>query len=155
MDKSIEATTIYEVLGRLQKDIGALKKTETNPFFKSKYLDINSLLETLRPHLEKHGLVIAQPIVMGSSGQPVLRTILVLTSKGETIDSLVPLPVNEDPQKMGSTITYYRRYALQSMLGLYAEDDDGNHAAGKQTNQEVQGYDLTAIHAAENDPFLN
>ena len=41
------------------------------------------------------------------------------------------LPVNTDPQKMGSTITYFRRYALVSYFEIQAEDDDGNHGASK------------------------
>lgn len=111
---------------KIQNEIGVLVKTETNPFFKSKYMDINGLLEQLLPLLEKHKLTVMQPL--GEvSGRPALETRI---SDGDKtlLFSIVPLPDIQDPQKMGSAITYYRRYALQSLFLLRAEDDDGNIA---------------------------
>ena len=111
---------------KIQSEIGVLVKTETNPFFKSKYMDINGLLEQLLPLLEKHKLTVMQPL--GEvSGRPALETRI---SDGDKtlLFSIVPLPDIQDPQKMGSAITYYRRYALQSLFLLRAEDDDGNIA---------------------------
>ena len=121
---------------KIQSEIGVLAKTETNPFFKSKYFDVNSLIAQLLPLLEKHGLTVIQPLTfiscwepgVGSRGvHPALKT-MVFDGDKKVIDEAIPLPDIQDPQKMGSAITYYRRYALQSLFLLQAEDDDGEKA---------------------------
>lgn len=115
-----------EKILNIQKKIGVLVKTETNPFYHSKYLDINGLLEQLLPLLAEEGLTVIQPLttVADKAG---LATIIMDGDK-EVCHSIVPLPDIQDPQKMGSAITYYRRYALQSLFLLRAEDDDANNA---------------------------
>lgn len=117
----------------LQKAIGAIAKDSKNPFFKSNYFDINKLIQEVKPELNKLGLVLLQPL-SHIEGHSAIKTLLIDTEGGETIEDITPLPTNTDPQKMGSAITYYRRYALQSLLFLQAEDDDGNKASGKSTN---------------------
>lgn len=114
---------------KIQSEIGVLSKTETNPFFKSKYLDINGLLEQLLPLLEKYKLCVVQPLTYCGE-KPALCTHIYDVEKDENIlRDYIPLPDLQDPQKMGSAITYYRRYALQSLFLLRAEDDDANHAS--------------------------
>jgi hypothetical protein len=116
---------------KAQQEIGAIKKESNNPFFKSKYFDINAILAEVKPILNKHGLVVVQPIVI-MEGKNALRTAIADTeSEGLIVESLCFLPEGLDPQKTGSAITYFRRYALQSLLALEAEDDDGNVASGK------------------------
>lgn len=123
----------------VQKEVGAIKKDSDNPYFKSKYADINSFIEVVKPILSKHGIVLLQPLtalqtVLNQEGHgwvPALKTILIDAESGERIEEATVLPTNNDPQKMGSIITYFRRYALQSMLFLQAEDDDANVASGK------------------------
>lgn len=122
-----------EKILNIQKKIGVLVKTETNPFFKSKYLDINGLLEQLLPLLIEEGLVVTQPLEV-KDGKNVLTTKIWAQNHGNIIyqqaiiESSILLPDIQDPQKMGSAITYYRRYALQSLFLLRAEDDDANNA---------------------------
>lgn len=112
---------------KIQTEIGVLSKTETNPFYKSKYMDINGLLAHLVPLLAKHKLTVIQPLT-NIDGRPAIFTI-VLDEDKEILRESMPLPDLQDPQKVGSAITYYRRYALQSLFLLQAEDDDGNHAS--------------------------
>jgi len=112
----------------IQKEIGAIAKDSTNPFYKSRYFDINSLLAQVKPILNKHGIVVLQGLT-ALEGKIGLNTALLDSSTGEKIEFTCPLPENPDPQKMGSIITYFRRYALQSLLALEAEDDDGNSGA--------------------------
>lgn len=120
---------------KIQSEIGALVKTETNPFFKSKYLDINGLLEQLLPLLEKHKILVTQPLSFVGE-RPALRTVVYDIEKNQDLFAgEIPLPDLQDPQKMGSAITYYRRYALQSLFLLRAEDDDANHASKKHDNK--------------------
>jgi hypothetical protein len=122
---------------KIQSEIGVLAKTETNPFFKSKYFDINSLIAQLLPLLEKYNLTVIQPLCCDNNGRPAIETIVYdnenqpisTQRKEELIRSYITLPDLQDPQKMGSAITYYRRYALQSLFLLQAEDDDANIAS--------------------------
>lgn len=128
---------------KLQTEIGVLSKTETNPFFKSKYFDINGLLAQLQPLLEKYKLCVIQPLTYCGE-RPALLTYVWDVEKGEKLLSdYVPLPDLQDPQKMGSAITYYRRYALQSLFLLQAEDDDANNASKPQPYQKKKKEDLT------------
>jgi hypothetical protein len=122
---------LYTKLNEVKKEIGAISKDSTNPFFKSKYFDINSLLKHVEPLLQKNGLLLLQPIVKGE----VFSEIVDIES-GESVTSSIPLPQMDDPQKLGSAITYYRRYTLQSLLGLQAEDDDANSASQATKSQK-------------------
>lgn len=114
-----------------QKKVGAISKDSINPFFKSNYFDINKLIEVIKPVLNELSLVLVQPLVTGEvNGKLAIKTIIIdAETNKELISGVAVLPENPDPQKMGSIITYYRRYAIQSLLFLQAEDDDGNSAA--------------------------
>jgi hypothetical protein len=114
--------SIYKKLLEVQKEVGAISKDSKNPFFKSKYFDINQLIEHVQPVLNKHGLVLTQPIIDGQ----VFSFISDVENGLEKVSSGLRLPELNDPQKLGSCITYYRRYTLASLLGLQAEDNDGN-----------------------------
>ena len=122
-------TSLYGKLFKAQKQIKAISKDSTNPFFKSKYFDINKLVEEIKPILDEVGLLILQPLTNMEDGSLAISTIIIDPETGEEIFSKVPVPQNDNPQKMGSIITYYRRYCLQSLLFLQAEDDDANLAS--------------------------
>ena len=127
----MKENTFYENLFAAKQEIGKISKDSTNPFFKSKYFDINSLLEHVELILWKHGLFIVQPI------EEDIVTTKIMDENGFGIASGMRLPALSDPQKMGSAITYYRRYTLQSLLALQAEDDDGNKAT-KQVKKDAR-----------------
>ena len=118
-------TNIYSKLYDLQNELGAISKDATNPFYKSKYFDINSLIGQLKPLLQKHNLVLIQPITDNQ-----VRSVIV-DLDGGSVESSIELPNDLDAQKLGSAITYFRRYTLQSLLALQAIDDDGNLAIKK------------------------
>ena len=122
---------INEKLFNLQQEIGAVSKDASNPFYKSRYFDINSLIKQLQPLLKKHRLLLLQPI----EEDMVVSKLICVDGTGATISGL-KLPVIADPQKLGSCITYYRRYTLSSLLGLQAEDDDANAASGVTEEQK-------------------
>jgi len=107
-----------------KSEMGKISKDSTNPFFKSKYFDINSLLEHVEPILNKHRILLLQPIVDNA-----LVTMFCDVDTDDKIESIMLLPTLNDPQKLGSAITYFRRYAIQSFLCLQAEDDDANRAS--------------------------
>lgn len=123
--------SLSQKLFNLQQEIGAISKDANNPFYKSKYFDINSLIKQLQPLLKEHRLLLTQPIL----GNLVETKITCIDSETSVISTL-ELPQISDPQKLGSCITYYRRYTLASLLGLQAEDDDGNAASGKTSKDE-------------------
>lgn len=123
---------IYAKLLKFQQEVEAIKKDNTNGHFKSKYFDINGLLEEVLPKLNKHGLVLVQRITATELGM-LLFTDVVDAESGEMITSSMKLPEVGKPQEYGSAITYFRRYSLQALLGLMAEDDDGNTASGRST----------------------
>lgn len=119
--------SILKKLFEAKKEIGAITKDAKNPFFKSNYFDINSLLREIEPILEKNELILLQPIEDGK-----VKTIIFSIDEDGSKDNVfseMQLPNIQDPQKLGSAITYYRRYTLQSLLGLQSEDDDGNKAS--------------------------
>ena len=120
-------------LFEIQKEIGAIVKDSTNPYYNSKYFDINKLLDTVKPMLNEHGILLMQPLNT-ENGKTVLMTQLTDTESNEIISTSAILPENPDPQKMGSIITYYRRYSLQSLLALQATDDDAEIAAHGNPN---------------------
>ena len=116
---------INQKLFELQNEIGTISKDTTNPFYKSKYFDINSLIKQLQPLLKKYRLLLQQPI----EENMVVIKLICLDGGGSSL-SYLKLPEINDPQKIGSCITYYRRYTLASLLGLQAVDDDANLASG-------------------------
>lgn len=136
-------TNIYHKLYKLQSEIGTISKDVRNPFYKSKYFDINSLIGQLHPLLEKHKLVLIQPITDNQ-----VRSVIV-DLDGGSVESSMQLPNIQDPQKIGSAITYYRRYTLTSLLGLQAEDDDANSTVGYKYQPKKTNYNQS------NNPLNN
>ena len=122
---------IYFKLHLAKQEIGKVTKGSNNPFFKSKYADLNAILEATEPILLKYGLILLQPIFCGS----VVTQIIDIES-GVIIESSLKLPDITDPQKLIASITYYRRGTLQSLLSMQAVDDDGNEAAKTVSNQK-------------------
>lgn len=120
---------------KAQAEMGNATKDSNNPFFKSKYADLNAVREACLPALNKHGISVLQPIVQ-VEGKNFVKTIL-LHESGETIESFTEIlfAKQNDPQAQGSGITYARRYGLQSLVNIGAEDDDGNKAAEQPKNK--------------------
>lgn len=125
-------SNIYIKLFAVQKEVGKMTKDKTAKAgsFNYQYFDINQIIEHLLPILQKNGLLLLQPIEDNR-----VKTLLIDVESGKEIASSIDLPNITDPQKLGSAITYYRRYTLQSLLGLQAEDDDGNKAVKAQETQ--------------------
>lgn len=130
----MENKQIASALLKAQMKMGNAKKDSTNPFFRSKYADLNAVREACIPFLNENGIVVLQPIVH-IDGKNFVKTLL-LHESGESIESLTEIIYNKvnDAQAQGSGITYARRYGLQSLVNIGADDDDGNKASNtKQT----------------------
>jgi len=128
---------IAKALIEAQKEMGNAKKDSVNPFFKSKYADLNSVREACIPALNAHGIAVLQPTVH-IDGKNFVRTVL-LHESGESFESLTEIIYNKqnDAQAQGSGISYARRYGLQSLVNVGAEDDDGNKAVEQPKKKEV------------------
>jgi hypothetical protein len=136
----MEGETLRELakaLAKAQSEIKAAKMDSTNPFFKSKNADLSSVWESCRGPLTKNGLSIIQR-PDATDGNTISLTTIILHESGEFISgTLVMKPVKNDPQGLGSCLTYARRYALASMVGICSEeDDDGNRASTANQAQE-------------------
>ena len=135
--------TLFDRLLSAQAKIGKITKDKTNPYFKSKYMDINTLLEIVKPILYAEEILVLQPL-SNVDGRPAITTIL--RHHDEEIRETFTLPDLDIAQKMGGAITYARRYALTAMLCIEADDDDGNVASspnrnGKKAIKTVQDPD--------------
>ena len=123
-------TPVYDALAKVQEDVPDLVKDGTNPHFGSKFISLPTLLDQVLPVFRKHDLMLLQPPT-NIGGTPALTTLIVSTKTGATLSFTTPLIMAKaDAQGHGGAITYMRRYALMSLLGLVAdEDDDGNSAS--------------------------
>lgn len=149
-------TKLAIALVKAQAEMPAAKFNATNPFFKSKYADLGSVIETARPVLAKHGLAILQPVVSSGNGRIGIRT-LVIHESGEFISSDVYIPVLDEKgkslvQSAGSIISYLRRYSLSSMLGIYADEDtdaNGGEKEEKSSDKKKDDSDVVFGDAEE------
>ena len=139
MNKSESITNLAKALNSFQSKITAVKKDAINPFYKSKYATLDTIWESIRKPLSENGLSVTQTmgILQGTPIMALLETTLYHTS-GEWISGTQLVnPIKDDPQSLGSAISYARRYSLSAILGIVAdEDDDGNIATKPKAKEE-------------------
>lgn len=128
--------SLAEALLAVQKSVPKIQKDKVNPAFKgSRYASTDSILADVLPILNENGLVLTQiPTSLGyDSPVPALRTRITFAASDEFIEDVGLLMLDkQNAQGLGGAITYMRRYAVTSMLGLVTEvDDDGNSASTK------------------------
>lgn len=132
MTHSDTLNELATALAKAQGEIEGATKDKTNPHFKSAYADLASVWDACRKALTKNGLAILQPV--SAVGPEVTVTTLLTHSSGQWLSGELTMTATQNtPQGIGSCITYARRYALASMVGVAPEDDDGN-AASQKTN---------------------
>lgn len=143
---------------RAQAEIKRAKKDSENPFYKSQYADLSSVMDACMVPLNKHGLFVMQPPALNRAGEPVLITRLMHES-GQWLQGVIKLgaakpaaEVDEGPkipgtdkkkdsntvQKTVAEITYLRRACLSALVGVAADDDDGNEAEGAPQQRAPQ-----------------
>lgn len=137
MQKSESIKNLAESLVKFQAVMTPVKKEAENPFFKSKYADLASMIEAIRKPLSDNGLSFSQ----FPSGENGLTTILMHSSGEYILEEFKVTPVDAKPQSLGSAITYARRYSLGAILGIATEeDDDGAAASGTTIATEARRY---------------
>lgn len=136
---------LTEALAKANLSFEAIKKETENPYFKSQYADLSTLIAATRGALSKNGLVVIQT-PRTKEGLVFVTTALLHTSNEWISEDLELRPAKSDPQGCGSAMTYARRYAYQSILNIAGEvDDDGNAASGKT----AKGSSKPSIDEAE------
>lgn len=146
MEKSETIGKLTLALSKVQSKLRPAKENSKNPFFKSSYADLGSVWDSVRQLLADNELSIIQmPTDVGG-----LTTILSHSS-GEFISSTMYIPSKEDAHGVGSAISYARRYALASFVGVVTGDDDGNGAVEKPT---IRGKQSVAT-ISKSKPKLN
>lgn len=130
MEEITQEKKLLAKLQQIQEEFTFVKKNKQNSHFKNTYVDINTLLQEIRPILKKHNILLIQPLIFKDS-KSLLRTILTDMDTGEEYISEIVIPELSDPQKIGSAITYYRRYSIITIFLLETLDDDGEAANGR------------------------
>lgn len=134
MEKSESIAKLATSLIAFQKKVKPIKFDNTNPYFKSKYATLTALVESTKKDLAECGLAVSQ-LLDGTGGV----TTILMDASGEFISSSLQLkPTKEDPQGVGSAITYSRRYAYAAILGLVSDEDDDGNAASNPTKKRME-----------------
>nr|DAE41677.1 MAG TPA: ERF superfamily protein [Bacteriophage sp.] len=129
--------TIYAAFAAAQAEFRPVIKNRVNPAFHSTYADLQSILDAVRPALNRHGLALTQRV--GTAAGAVTVETILLHGSGESLSSgpiAMPYAGKIPAQAMGSALTYARRYSLSAFLGVTSEDDDDGNASGTQAPQE-------------------
>lgn len=140
MNRSESIAKLAKSLVLFNSEVNKIAKDADNPFFKNNYATLDTIIDEIRPILSKHGLSIMQ--IPSGDGQNVTLKTLLLHESGEWLESdeLTMKPVKNDPQAVGSCITYARRYSLAAFLSLNTgEDDDGNGATYGKDKPKPKG----------------
>lgn len=142
MNRSESIIELSKALAIFHKEVGKIGKDAKNPFFKSNYASLPHILDEIAEPLEKAGLVLTQ--FPDGSG---LTTMLIHANSGQYLEATYEMPVAKanDPQALGSAISYARRYAVSSILSLKIEDDDAESAMKSVRNPQLE----------DNRPWLN
>ena len=139
MTRSDSIAALAAALSKAQATMTSAKKDSVNPHFKSKYADLASVWDACREPLTKNGLSVIQMPGKDETGYYV-ETVLAHSS-GEFVScKLHIVPIKDDPQGLGSSITYARKYALAAIAGIAPDDsdDDGEAAMGRSDVRREQ-----------------
>ncbi len=135
MRTSEQVDVILPKIAVVKAKLQAVTKGAKNPYFKSTYADLNTHLDAVEPLLEENGLVLLQPCDTCFDGDKrnIVSSIILDPKSGQYISSCISLVGESDMQKVGSAVTYARRYTLGSLLSMKAQDDDGEGSMSRAT----------------------
>lgn len=139
MLQSESIANLAKALSIVQGKLTHAKKDSANPFFKSKYADLESVWDACRDLLANNGLAVAQfPGTYSDLDKTMSLTTVLTHESGEWISQEMSVPMSKvDAQGAGSCISYMRRYSLAAVVGVVQADDDGNAASNPQVKQAV------------------
>lgn len=145
----MENKTLCAAMASAFAEIEGATKDKTNPAFRSKYADLGSVVDAIKPALVNHGLFFSQ-ITHEAEGGVCVETV-VSHSSGERMSfgKLFVPATKQDAQGFGSALTYCRRYSLMAAFGVAPEDDDGNAASQTSRNSNAPSGVITGEQLAE------
>lgn len=155
MNSSPEIKDLAAAMAKFQAELKPAIKGNTNPYFKSRYADLQACWDCCREALVKNGLSVVQGS-RESNGEIVTVDTRLMHASGQWIESSLTMkPAKADPQGVGSAVTYARRYALSAILGIVAdEDDDGNAATHNEPKKAISVAEK-ATGAAKVEPLIS
>lgn len=156
MKKSETLTEFSKAFAKTQQEMKQPLKDANNPFFKSKYVPLENVVEAITESASKNGLSFTQFPSSDVDGNVTVGT-LVMHSSGEWIeyDPIRMKPVKNDPQSIGSAITYAKRYALSAIFGITSDpDDDGNEATQTKKQAPAKKKDEPVISVEKANYYL-
>jgi hypothetical protein len=128
---SEQTTELAKAMLKVQAQLQPALKDRENPFTKSHYATLNSVMDSCRDALVNNGIWLIQHPVPVEPGCMGLVTKLIHAESGQWQSSLLVMPLPKaDPQGYGSALTYGRRYGLATLIGIVTEDDDDGNMAG-------------------------
>ena len=140
---TVPCNQLLESLAKMQGNLENAKKESENPFFKSRYADLNTCLQTAKKVLAENGLSVSQHCTF--DGNMVQCVTVLGHSSGQMMVSTLNVPVTKkDPQGIGMAITYARRYAFSSVIGLAQADDDAESSVVHTETQEEPPAEIPA-----------
>lgn len=139
INQSESIANLAAALSVVQGKMSHAVKDSANPFFKSRYADLESVWDACRSLLAENGLAVMQfPGLYTDHDKSMSLTTIISHKSGEFISQEMSVPVTKaDAQGAGSAITYMRRYALAAVVGVVQADDDGNAASNPQSKPAV------------------
>ena len=152
MNQSESITDLATALCLAQAEMGGAIKDSNNPFFKSSYADLTSVIKAIKEPFAKYGLSFVQLPVTSAGGNGVGVSTMLMHKSGQWLQGEYLLPMDKvTPQGAGSAITYARRYALQSLVGIPSVDDD-SELAMYRNEDKVADLDMTLEGMSEPVP---
>lgn len=153
MNQSNSIAALAAALAKAQAEMSGAAKDSANPYFKSKYADLESVWSACRKPLTDNGLSVIQ------TSQPTKHGLMLVTtlahSSGEWIRGYMPILAKDaTAQSQGSGITYARRYALAAIVGVYQTDDDAEAAQGRGFTNDPRGDLGKNVDAKKKQEFL-
>lgn len=148
--QSAQINELAAALSKAQAKIEGAVKDSTNPFFKSKYADLQSVVDAIRTPFAENNLAVTQTTDFDKDAGICIITTL-MHSSGQWIRGALPImAIKQDPQGTGSAISYARRYALAAIAGVYQCDDDSESAHGR--NHQAPKYEKKTVAPVESKP---
>lgn len=144
MEMSASIAELAKALCKVQAQLEGAKKDSENPFFKSNYADLQSVWNAIKIPLSQNGLSVTQGFK--EDDKALVIQSLLMHESGEWIRSSLRMPITKnDPQTIGSTASYGRRYSLAALIGVYQSDDDAESAMPRKQPKMAQTHDDDGI----------
>lgn len=148
MHNSEQTDKLFAALTLFQGEVTNPPREADNPFFKSKYTQLDAMIDHVRPVLAKHGLSVMQMPCSSADGVGVITTLCHSSGQYIQSDPYYLKLAKQDAQAGGSAITYARRYAYAAILGIASDtDDDGNNASNTPPKEPVTAKATTRANA--------